>query len=41
MTQIWQEIDGWGNITLHKPYNVLKNKCYHLFRKLDKITIEE
>lgn len=27
--------------TLHKPYNVLKNKCYHLFRKLDKIIIED
>lgn len=27
--------------SLHKPYNVLKNKCYLLFRKLDKITIEE
>lgn len=27
--------------SLHKPYNVLKNKCYLLFRKLDKITIED
>lgn len=27
--------------SLHEPYTVLKNKCYLLFRKLDKITIEE
>lgn len=27
--------------SLHEPYNVLKNKCYLLFRKLDKITIED
>ena len=26
--------------SLHEPYTVLKNKCYLLFRKLDKITIE-
>ena len=26
--------------SLHKPYTILKNKCYLLFRKLDKITIE-
>lgn len=27
--------------SLHEPYTILKNKCYLLFRKLDKITIEE
>lgn len=27
--------------SLHEPYTVLKNKCYLLFRKLDKLTIEE
>lgn len=27
--------------SLHEPYTVLKNKCYFLFRKLDKLTIEE
>ena len=27
--------------SLHEPYTVLKNKCYLLFRKLDKITIED
>lgn len=26
--------------SLHEPYTILKNKCYLLFRKLDKITIE-
>lgn len=27
--------------SLHEPYTILKNKCYLLFRKLDKLTIEE
>ena len=27
--------------SLHEPYTILKNKCYLLFRKLDKITIED
>ena len=26
--------------SLHKPYSLLKNKCYLLFRKLDKLTKE-